>query len=332
MQYARLGRTGLRVSRICLGTMVFGTQTEEAAARAILDRAVAGGVTFLDTADIYPLGSRGDLVGRTEEILGRWLADRGGREGLVIATKSRGRDDDAGGDQGSSRKHIVRAVEGCLRRLGTDYLDLYQLRGPDPHTPIDETLRALEDVVRAGKVRYVGVSGFLAYEVARAVGKAEALQLPRVDCVQTRYNLVFREGERELLPYCAEEAIGVIANNPLAGGLLTGKHPPNGEALPGSRFQLPAIGEHYSRRYFAAAERETVEDLRPLAAEAGLPLAGLAVAWLLARPALTSAIVGASRPEQLDETLGAADATLDAGLLDRLDALTAPYRRGDALR
>ena len=332
MQYSRLGRTGLRVSRICLGTMVFGTQTEEAAARAILDRAVDGGVTFLDTADIYPLGSRGELVGRTEEILGRWLADRGGRDALVIATKSRGRDDDPGGDHGSSRKHIVRAVEGSLRRLGTDYLDLYQLRGPDPHTPIEETLRALEDVVRSGKVRYVGVSGFLAYEVARAVGKAEALRLVRVECAQTRYNLVAREAERELLPCCSEEGIGVIANNPLAGGLLTGKHPPAGEALPGSRFRLPAIGEHYSRRYFAPDERATVEELRPLAAEAGLPLAELAVAWLLARPALTSAIVGASRPEQLDETLPAADVALDAGLLDRLDALTAPYRRVDALR
>ena len=186
--------------------------------------------------------------------------------------------------------------------------------------------------MRSGKVRYVGVSGFLAYEVARAVGKAEALRLVRVECAQTRYNLVAREAERELLPCCSEEGIGVIANNPLAGGLLTGKHPPAGEALPGSRFRLPAIGEHYSRRYFAPDERATVEELRPLAAEAGLPLAGLAVAWLLARPALTSTIVGASRPEQLDETLPAADVALDAGLLDRLDALTAPYRRVDALR
>ncbi len=186
--------------------------------------------------------------------------------------------------------------------------------------------------MRAGTVRYAGVSGFLAYEVARAVGKAEAQRLPRIDCVQTRYNLVFRESERELLPYCAEEAIGVIANNPLAGGLLTGKHPPAGDAAEGSRFRLPAIGAHYSRRYLGEAERATVEELRPLAVEAGLSLAGLAVAWLLSRPALTAAIVGASRPEQLDETLSAADVDLDPALVERLDELTARYRRGDALR
>ncbi|MDA8148242.1 MAG: aldo/keto reductase, partial [Actinomycetota bacterium] len=236
MRHVRLGRTGLLVSELCLGTMTFGLQCDEDTSLAILDRADAGGITFLDTADVYPLGGGLPTTGRTEEIVGKWL--RGKRDRFVVATKCVGRTGPAAWEQGSSRKHILDAVEASLRRLGTDYIDLYQLHGPDPGTPIDETLGALDDLVRSGKVRYVGCSNFLAYQVARAVGRSEARQLVRFDSVQPRYNLLFRQIERELLPLCLEEGIGVIPYNPIAGGLLSGKHDPAGPPPEGSRFTL----------------------------------------------------------------------------------------------
>jgi aryl-alcohol dehydrogenase (NADP+) len=287
-------------------------------------------VTFLDSADVYPLGGGLDTVGRTEEILGRWLAGR--RHEFIVATKCFGPMSRRRWDQGNSRKHILDAVEGSLRRLGTDYIDLYQLHGPDPATPIDETLRALEDVVRAGKVRYVGCSNFLAYQVARAIGRSEALGVVRFDSVQPRYNLLFREIERELLPLCVEEGIGVIPYNPIAGGFLSGKH--NREAGPeeGSRFTLGTAAGRYQERYWHEGMFETVEQLRPIAAEAGMPLATMALSWVLANPAITSPIIGASRPEQLDDLLLAVERPLDADLKARLDDLTAEYRRGDSLR
>jgi aryl-alcohol dehydrogenase (NADP+) len=330
MKHIRLGRTGLQVSRLCLGTMTFGLQCDEPTSFRILDRAADAGVTFLDSADVYPLGGGLDTVGRTEEILGRWLAGR--RHEFIVATKCFGPMSRRRWDQGNSRKHILDAVEGSLRRLGTDYIDLYQLHGPDPATPIDETLRALEDVVRAGKVRYVGCSNFLAYQVARAIGRSEALGVVRFDSVQPRYNLLFREIERELLPLCVEEGIGVIPYNPIAGGFLSGKH--NREAGPeeGSRFTLGTAAGRYQERYWHEGMFETVEQLRPIAAEAGMPLATMALSWVLANPAITSPIIGASRPEQLDDLLLAVERPLDADLKARLDDLTAEYRRGDSLR
>jgi aryl-alcohol dehydrogenase (NADP+) len=310
--------------------MTFGLQCDERTSIAIMERAFDGGITFFDTADVYPLGGSGDTVGRTEEIVGRWLKPR--RASVVLATKCFGRSGPARWDQGNSRKHILDAVDASLRRLQTDYIDLYQLHGPDPETPIDETLRALEDVVRAGKVRYVGCSNFLAYQVARAVGRGEAMGVVRFDSVQPRYNLLFREIERELLPLCAEEGIGVIPYNPIAGGLLSGKH--NKEAGPeeGSRFTLGTAAQRYQDRYWHEGMFETVEMIRPLAAEAGMSLPQLAVAWVLANPAITAPIVGASRPEQLNDTLAAADAPLAADIKQRLDELTNVYRRGDSAR
>jgi aryl-alcohol dehydrogenase (NADP+) len=330
MKHVRLGRTGLQVSRLCLGTMTFGLQCDETASFRILDRAADAGVTFLDSADVYPLGGGVDTVGRTEEILGKWLAGR--RHDFIVATKCFGPMSRKRWDQGNSRKHILDAVEGSLRRLGTDYIDLYQLHGPDPNTPIDETLRALEDVVRAGKVRYVGCSNFLAYQVARAIGRSEALGVVRFDSVQPRYNMLFREIERELLPLCAEEGIGVIPYNPIAGGFLSGKH--NREAGPeeGSRFTLGTAAGRYQERYWHEGMFETVEQLRPIAAEAGMPLATMALSWVLANPVITSPIIGASRPEQLDDLLAAVDRPLDPDLKARLDDLTAEYRKGDSLR
>ena len=222
MQPTRLGRTGLRVSRLCLGTMTFGLQCDERTSVAILDAAAKGGVTFLDTADVYPLGGGLDTVGRTEEILGRWLEGR--RHDFIVATKCNMPMSARPWDRGNSRQHVLEAIDASLRRLRTDHVDLYQLHAPDPETPIDETLRALEDLVRAGKARHVGCSNFLAYQVARALGRSEALGVVRFDSVQPRYNLLFREAERELLPLCLEEGVGVIAYNPIAGGLLSGKH------------------------------------------------------------------------------------------------------------
>jgi 1-deoxyxylulose-5-phosphate synthase len=330
MQHVRLGRTGLRVSRLCLGTMTFGLQCDEPTSHAILDRAAAGGVTFLDTANVYPLGGGLDTVGRTEEIVGRWL--RGKRGDFVLATKCSGRAGPQAWSQGNSRKHILDAADDSLRRLQTDYIDLYQLHGDDRATPLDETLRALEDVVRAGKVRYVGASNFLAYRLARAIGRSEAMGVVRFDSVQPRYNLLFREIERELLPLCAEDGVGVIPYNPLAGGLLTGKHEREAGPEEGSRFTLGNAGPRYQDRYWHEREFATVEELRPLAAEAGVAMPTLAVAWVLANPAITAPIIGASRPDQLDATLAAAELRLPADLKARLDDATAEYRRGDSER
>ena len=327
MRHVRLGRTGLPVSRLCLGTMTFGLQCDEPASAAIMDRAAAGGITFLDTADVYPVGGGLETVGRTEEIVGRWLAPR--RHDVVIATKCSGAMSGRPWDRGTSRKHILDAIEGSLRRLRTDYVDLYQLHHPDPATPIDETLRALDDVVRAGKARYVGCSNFPAYKVARALGRSEVLGVCRFDSVQPRYNLLFRQIERELLPLCLEEGIGVIPYNPIAGGLLSGKHRREAGPTAGTRFTLGNAAERYQDRYWHEREFGTVDALRPLAQEAGLPLAGLAVAWTLAHPAITSAIIGASRPEQLDDLLVAVEKPIPADLKARLDELTLEYRWGD---
>lgn len=330
MKYTRLGRTGLQVSRLCLGTMTFGLQCDERTSVAIMDKAFASGVTFFDTADVYPLGGTAETVGRTEAIVGRWLHGR--RDRIILATKCFGRTGPNRWDQGNSRKHILDAVDASLRRLNTDYIDLYQLHGPDPETPIDETLRALEDVVRAGKVRYVGCSNFMAYQVARAIGRSEAMGVVRFDSVQPRYNLLFRESERELLPLCREEGIGVIPYNPIAGGLLSGKH--NREAGPeeGSRFTLGTAAERYQERYWHERMFETVEQLRPIANDAGMTLPEMAVSWVLANPAITAPIIGASRPEQLDDTVRAAETPMNAELKKTLDVLTAQYRRGDSAR
>ena len=318
------------MSRLCLGTMTFGLQTDETTAFAIMDKAAESGIDFFDTADAYPLG--GDLAskGRTEEIIGRWLA--GKRDRIILATKCFAPTGPSPMDGGNSRKHIMAAVEASLRRLGTDYIDLYQLHGYDKNTPIDETLSALDDLVHAGKVRYVGCSNFLTYQLVRAVGRSETLGLARFDSVQPRYNLLFRQFEREMFPFCEEDGVGVIPYNPIAGGLLSGKH--NGTAPPpeGSRFTLGNAGPRYQERYWHEREFDTVEELRKLADQAGVPLVTLAVAWTLANRAVTAPIIGASRPDQLDDSIAAAGYALDADLKTQLDDLTYDYRLGDAAR
>lgn len=330
MQHVRFGRTGLQVSRLCLGTMTFGLQCDEKTSHAILDAAAEAGITFLDTADVYPLGGKLEDAGRTEEIIGRWL--RGRREQFIVATKCSGKTGPAPWQEGTSRKHVLGAIEASLKRLGTDYVDLYQVHHFDANTPVDESVEAFDAVVKSGKARYVGVSNYQAYRVARALGRAEALGLAKLVSVQPRYSLVFRQIERELLPLCAEEGLAVIPYNPLAGGLLTGKHRRAAPPPEGSRFTLGTAGKMYTERYWKEREFDTVEALAALAKEDGIAPATLAVAWVLSNPAVTAPIIGASKPEQLAASVAAADYTLDPKLRERLDQLTHDYRMGDAAR
>jgi 1-deoxyxylulose-5-phosphate synthase len=234
-------------------------------------------------------------------------------------------------DRGASRKHVKEAVDASLRRLGVDHIDLYQLHSPDPSTPIEETLGALDDLVRQGKIGYIGCSNFAAWQVALAVGRSEALGLTRFDSVQPRYNLLYRRNELELFPLCEQEGIGVIPYNPIAGGLLSGKHRP-GRATEGTRFTLGTAAGRYQDRYWHDREFETVEALKHVAEEAGMPLVTLAVAWCLAQAAITSPIIGASRPEQLQASIAALDVVLDDDLYRRVDELTSEYRASDELR
>jgi aryl-alcohol dehydrogenase (NADP+) len=330
VQHVRLGRTGLNVSRICLGTMTFGLQVDEAPSFAILDAAADKGITFLDTADAYPLGGDLTTAGRTEEIVGKWL--QGKRDDYVVATKCFAPMGRRPWNMGNSRRHIMDSIDASLRRLQTDFVDLYQLHFDDPGVPLDESLGALDDLVRVGKVRYVGCSNFLAYRLARATGISEAKGLARFDSIQPRYNLLFREFERELFPLCLEEGIGVIPYNPIAGGMLSGKHDRTKPPEEGTRFTLGNAARTYQDRYWHDNVFDTVDQLVKVADSAGIPLPTLAVAWTLQHPAITSPIVGASRPEQLDATCAALDTTLDDDLLATLNELTAPYRRGDAPR
>ena len=330
MEHTALGATGLPVSRLCMGTMTFGLQCDEATSASILDVAAEGGIGFLDAADVYPLGGGPEHVGRTEEILGRWLA--GKRDRFVVATKCVGRTGPNPWDVGMSRKHVLDAIDGSLRRLGTDHVDLYQLHADDPTTPLDEALEALDTVVRSGKARYVGVSNWLAHRVARALGRSEVKGLVKIASVQPRYNLLFRSFERDLLPMCEQEGVAVIPYNPIAGGLLTGKHDRAAAPPEGTRFTLGKAASNYQDRYWHDREFDTVDALRPLAAEAGTAMTTMAVQWVLANPAVTSAIIGASRPEQLADSLAAVEKPMDADLKARLDEVTVEWRRSDALR
>jgi aryl-alcohol dehydrogenase-like predicted oxidoreductase len=331
MQYRKFGRTGLTVSRLCLGTMTFGLQTEEDASHRILDTAADAGVNFIDTANVYPLGAGESNAGRTEEIVGRWL--KGKRDRFILATKAVGKMGPSAWDQGASRKHLLDAIDASLRRLGTDYVDLYQLHSDDANTPLDETLEALDVIVRSGKARYIGVSNFLAYRLARALGRADVLRVARFVSVQPRYNLLFRQIERELLPLAAEEQLAVMPYNPLAGGLLTGKH--RVDAAPTSgRFTetVGKAGAMYQERYWHQREFETIEKLKAIATPTGESLTRVSLAWVLANPLITSAIIGASRAEQLSDTLAASELVLNAQVKAQLDEVSLEYRWGDAAR
>ena len=252
MQTRRLGRTGLKISEICLGTMTFGHQCDERTSFAIMDKAAEKGVFFFDTADVYPVPPSPETAGRTELIVGKWL--EGKRERFVLATKCRMRVGHQANDEGLSRRHILKAVEDSLRRLRTGHIDLYQPHSPDPETPLEETLRALDDLVRHGKVRYLGCSNYPAWQVALALGTSALQGWSRFDSVQPRYNLLYREIESELLPLCRDQGLGVIAYNPLAGGFLSGRYQHIESPPPGSRFSLGKTGELYRDRYWQKAQ------------------------------------------------------------------------------
>ncbi len=327
MKSVRFGNTGLMVSKLCLGTMTFGLQTGETESWRILDHAFDAGIYFIDTANVYPLGGGIEHAGRTEEIVGTWL--KGRRDQVVLATKFVGEMGTSPLDAGASRRHIFAAVDASLRRLGTDYIDLYQLHRPDPGTPIEETLEALTDLVKIGKVRYIGCSNFPAWRVARSLGHSEHHGFAKFASLQPRYNLLFREIERELLPLAAEEGLAVIPFNPIAGGMLSGKHRDLAQPAPGTRFNSTPASALYRRRYWHQDMLEIVAELGGIAKEAGVSLVTLAVAWVLANPAVTSPIIGASSAEQLVDSIQAAEFELDQELKAKLDALTADYRKGD---
>ncbi|RZI92898.1 MAG: aldo/keto reductase, partial [Variovorax sp.] len=259
----RLGRTGLTVSRLALGTMTFGLQTDEPTSHRILDRATEGGINFLDTADVYPLGGTVETTGRTEEIIGNWLRAKGGnrRSEFILATKAANKVGPNPWDAGNSRKHLLDAIDASLKRLQTDHVDLYQLHHDDPKTPLDESLEALDVIVRSGRARYIGVSNFLSYRLARAIGRAAVNRLTQFVSVQPRYSLLFREIERELLPLADEEGLGVIPYNPLAGGLLTGKYAPGAKPEDNTRFTLGTAGSMYQDRYWNERSFATVAQL-----------------------------------------------------------------------
>jgi 1-deoxyxylulose-5-phosphate synthase len=326
MEFTKFGRTGLTVSRLCLGTGTFGKQTDEAEAHRMLDKAAEAGVNFIDTADIYPPGAE---VGSSERITGSWLKSKRGQ--FILATKGGGRMGPATWDQGNSRKHLLDAIDASLRRLNTDYVDVYQLHMDDPATPLDELVEAMDAIVRLGKACYIGVSNFLAYRLARALGLQQTLKLTRFVSAQPRYNLLFREVERELFPLAQEEGLAVIPYNPLAGGLLSARYkysdsPENG------RFskELGGFGKLYQARYWHEREFESVGEVEKLAEQQKTPITTLSVAWVLANPAVTSVVLGASRLEQLTDTLVAADYKLDSAVKAKLDEVSTEYRRGDA--
>jgi|TARA_B100001964_G_C14228662_1_gene598947 aryl-alcohol dehydrogenase-like predicted oxidoreductase len=320
MEKRRMGRHGLEVPALCLGTMTFGLQVDESSSRVILDKAHEAGLMFLDTSDAYPLGGTLETMGETESIIGRWMKDKRNRDQLLIATKCFAPTRRGPNNWGLSRQHIMESVEKSLSRLGTDYIDLYQSHGFDPHTPIEETLRAFEDLVTAGKVRYIGCSNYPAWRLGDALRAADRLGVAGYISVQPRYNLLYRDIEIELLPLCLDEGIGVICYNPLAGGFLSGKYKPGQAPVDGTRFTLGTAADRYQARYWHDSQFEAVETLKTVVESKGLDMVSVSVAWVLAQPGISSAIIGASKPEQLDANLAALDLVLDEELVDACEA------------
>jgi aryl-alcohol dehydrogenase (NADP+) len=318
MKHRSLGRTGLEVSEICLGTMTFGVQCDEAASLAILDRAAEGGVDFLDTADCYPVPLSLETAGRTEEILGRWL--QGKRDRFVLATKCFFPMGPGPNDRGSSRRHIIAALDASLRRLETDWIDLYQVHAYDPTTPLDETLRALDACVRAGKVRYLGCSNYSAWQLMKATALARELGSARFDSLQPQYSLVCRTIEREHIPLCLEEGIGVIPWSPLGGGLLTGKIRKGAAAPAGSR---AAVDLTMRERFTSERNLAIAATLDGVATTVGKTASQVALAWAASQPGVTAPIFGARTLEQLEDNLGAADLVLPEEARKRLEEASA---------
>lgn len=320
MRYRQLGRTDLQVSEVCLGTMTFGWTADEPTSHGIMDAALDNGITFIDTADIYSRWSPDSHAGKSEEIIGRWLAGQQ-RDRIVLATKVRGQMSDDPADQGLSRRHIVAAAEGSLRRLGTDYIDLYQTHWPDQEVELEETLRALDDLVRDGKVRALGCSNAPAWYTMKALWTSDTHDLARFESLQPHYNLVNRaEFERELRAVCQDQQLAVIPYSPLAGGFLTGKYR-RGQAAPeGSR----GSGNGRIQQYMQQPRNyELIDALEQIGQAHGKTVAQVALAWLIDAPAITAPIVGANTVAQLHDTLGALGFTLSAAEREQIDGLSA---------
>jgi aryl-alcohol dehydrogenase-like predicted oxidoreductase len=318
MDQVRLGSSGLHVSRVCLGMMSYGDDSDrpwvldERSAAPILRQAVEGGITFFDTADAYSGGA-------SEVATGRLLPDLLSRDELVVATKVYFDTTPGPNGRGLSRKHILSAIDASLGRLGMDYVDLYQIHRWDPHTPIEETMEALHDVVRAGKARYLGASSMHAWQFAKAQRVATEGGWTRFVSMQNHYNLVYREEEREMIPQCVDQGVGVIPWSPLARGFLTGTRTRQGERRT-TRAETDALQDDL---YGRPEDFDVVDRVVELAGERGVPAAQVALAWLLHKPGVTAPIVGATRPGHMKDALAAADLTLSPGEIARLEE---PYR------
>jgi aryl-alcohol dehydrogenase-like predicted oxidoreductase len=320
MEYRTLGSTGCVVSALTLGTMTFGKETDEAGAHAQLDQFVAAGGNLVDTADVYTRGA-------SEEIIGRWLAARPAeREQVVLATKGRFPMGDGPNDLGLSRRHLAQALDASLARLGVDHVDLYQLHAWDPVTPLEETLRFLDDAVRAGKTRYIGLSNFTGWQLQRAVDLAEHHGLAGPRTLQPQYNLLVREIEWEILPACAANGLGVLPWSPLGGGWLTGKYDAQRRPTGATRLgEDPGRGvEAYDRRSGSERTWAVVDAVREVATGRDVPMSQVALAWLVDRPTVTSVILGARTTDQLAANLGAAGLHLTAEETALLDAASDP--------
>jgi aryl-alcohol dehydrogenase-like predicted oxidoreductase len=319
MEYVNLGSTGLRVSRICLGMMSFGDKSsrqwvlEEDAAEPLVKAAADGGVIFYDTADVYAKGA-------SEVVTGRLLGKLFRREDVVVATKVFSPMSDAENDRGLSRKHILAGIDNSLRRLGMDYVDLYQIHRWDPRTPVEETMEALHDVVKAGKARYIGASSMYAWQFAKAQHAAERHGWTRFVSMQNHYNLLYREEEREMIPQCIDQGVGVIPWSPLARGVLTGNRTRDGQQL-----TTRAGSDPFGDSLYNQADFDVVDAVAEVAGERAVPPAQVALAWLLRRPGVTAPIVGTTKPGHVDDALAAVKLELTEDEMRRLEERYVPH-------
>jgi 1-deoxyxylulose-5-phosphate synthase len=318
MDYVNLGRTGLRVSRLCLGAMTYGTPEwrpwvlDEEQSRPFIAKALEHGITFFDTADMYSLG-------RSEEVLGRAVRDFARRDQVVLATKVYFEMSDDPNDRGLSRKHLMASIDGSLRRLGTDYVDLYQIHRWDDDTPIEETLAALSDIVRAGKARYIGASSMAAWQFTRALYLADRHGWVRFASMQNHYNLIYREEEREMIPLCLHEGVGVLPWSPLARGRLAGRASAREQTTRGTTDTIA------QRLYDIESDAQIIERVTEVAARRGVSAAQVALAWLLSKPGVTAPIVGASKMYQLDEAIAALSIALSDEERAQLEGPYSPH-------
>ncbi|MEM8561773.1 MAG: aldo/keto reductase [Pseudomonadota bacterium] len=330
MQKNRLGKSSIVVSDICMGTMTFGSQTDEAESFRIMDMAYEAGIDFFDTAEMYPVPPDAKYAGETESIIGRWLKTKN-RESIILASKVAGPSHGwfkapfRGSKTGLDRHHIMRAVEGSLKRLQTDYIDLYQTHWPDPDFPVEETLEALDEVVRSGKVRILGCSNETTWGLTKSLCLAEQCGFARFETIQNNFSLNNRRFEDELAEACRQETVSLIPYSPLAGGVLSGKYS-DGARPEGARFssyfQAGERQQKMAARFVNERSLESTKRFQALAADAGMPLVTMATAWSKQHDFVASTIIGASRAEQMPEILAAADVNLDQALLVEIDKVS----------